>query len=180
MRKTSAVRLCLLCLAAFPLFACTATGPMGQSAATPVSYPPREFAHRVSDSHVDFYYNCSTPSPGMLHLEGLAFNPWESQPVGDLEFELDGVNARGSTVSEATMEVKDYKLFTNQSTPVNLDLQMAGSEVRFDLYYMYQFGEGDHNDFLSKIAWREAKPLTQWPHRSFVRDACSPGLHLSH
>jgi hypothetical protein len=113
----------------------------------------------------------------MLRLEGVAINPGQSQPVRHLEFELVGVDARGRAVSEARDVVRDYQLFTNESTPFRLDLKKAGSEVRFDLYYEYQFQEGDHNDFISKVAWRGGTLLALQPNRFLVRDACSETSH---
>ena len=176
MKKTNAVWLGLLCLAGLSLSACAADGTMGQYGATSTPYPPPGYVHYVSDGRVELYYNCS-PVPGIQRVDGLAFNPWKNQPIGNLEFELDGVNARGRTVSEATMIAKNYKLFPHESTPIELELKTVGSEERLDLYYMYQFQE---DDMLSmKAAWFADQPLTQWPFRSFVRDACSPTLHLT-
>lgn len=115
-----------------------------------------------------------------MHLDGLAFNPWSSQPVRALEFELVGVDSRGRSVSEATTQARDYQLFTNQSTPFELDLKTVGSEVRFDLYFAYQFQEGDHNDFqMSKVAWRGPVALALQPNRSLVWNACSATAHLA-
>jgi len=126
------------------------------------------------------YYNCSSPAAGSVRLEGLAFNPWSSQPVRFLEFELVGVDARGWSVSEAKAEARDSQLSTNQSTPFQLDLKTVGSEVRFDLYYDYQFQEGDHNSFISKVAWRGPVLLALQYNRSLVHDACSATAHLAH
>ncbi len=179
MKKLVAVRLGVCCLAAFSLVACSAAGGMNPSGGAAYAYPPRGFAHEASDSHVDFYYNCLMQPSGDLRVEGVAFNPRESQPIGNLEFELDGVGAHGSTVSEGTTQVKNYKILTGQSAPFQIDLHPVGSESRFDLYYVYQFGEGDHNDILSRAAWRVAQPLTQWPYRSYVRNACAPNEHLA-
>jgi hypothetical protein len=114
-----------------------------------------------------------------MHLDGLAFNPWSSQPVRALEFELVGVDSRGWSVSEATAEARDYQLFTNQSTPFELDLKTVGSEARFDLYFAYQFQEGDHGDFISKVAWQGPMALALQPNRSLVWNACSPTAHLA-
>ena len=177
MKKTNAVWLGLLCLAGFGLSACATGGSMSRFGVSSTSYPPPGLLHFASDSRIEVYYNCSTPSPGIQRVDGWAFNPWNSQPIGNLEFELDGVDARGWAVSETTMIAADYKLFTHQSTPIQLELKTVGSEVRLDLYYMYQYAE---EDMLSlKVAWSANQPLTQWPHRSFVRDACSPTLHLA-
>jgi hypothetical protein len=134
----------------------------------------------VATQQVVLYYNCSTPSPGGVHLDGLAFNPWSSQPVTELQFELVGVDARGRSVSEARTEARDLQLFTNQSTPFTLDLKTAGNEVRFDLHYAYRFDEGDHKDFrLSKAAWRGPILLAKQINWFLARDACSATAHLA-
>ena len=177
MKSTKAVWLGLLCLAGLGLSACAGDGMLRMPTATPTPYPPPGYVHRVGPYPVELYYNCSTPSPGALRLDGLAFNPWSSQPVRALEFELVGVDARGWSVSEATAEARDYQLFTNQSTPFQLDLKTVGSEARFDLYFSYQFQEGDHGDFISKVAWRGPVLLALQPNRSLVRDACSETAH---
>jgi hypothetical protein len=180
MKKANAVWLGLLCLATFGLSACAGDGTLRMPTATPTPYPPQGYAHRVATSHVELYYNCSTPSPGGVHLDGLAFNPWSSQPVRALEFELVGVDSRGWSVSEAATQARDYQIFTNQSTPFELDLKTVGSEVRFDMYFAYQFSEGDHDNIqLSKVAWQGPMALALQPNRSLVWNACSPTLHLA-
>jgi len=179
MKSTKAVWLGLLCLAGLGLSACAGDGILRVPAAAPSPYPPPGYAHRVATSHVELYYNCSTPSPGGVRLDGLAFNPWSSQPVRALEFELVGVDARGRSVSEAKAEARDYQVFTSQSTPFQLDLKTVSNEVRFDLYFSYQFQEGDHGDFISKVAWRGPTLLALQPNRSLVRDACSATAHLA-
>ena len=175
-----AIRIGLLILLSAGLAACAGDEPFRLSQATPAPYPPPDYAHRVATSHVVLYYNCVTPSPGGVRLDGVAFNPWSSQPVGALQFELVGVDTRGRPVSEAKTEARDFQLATNQSTPFQLDLKTAGNEVRFDLYYSYQFDEGDHKDFeMSKIAWRGPILLTKQTNRFFARDACSATAHLA-
>jgi hypothetical protein len=190
MKEINEFRTWLLILLGLGLSACAAGGTLRLPVATPTPYPPPGYVHRVATSDVELYYNCSTPSPGGMHLDGLAFNPWSSQPVRALEFELVGVDSRGWSVSEATAEARDYQLFTNQSTPFDLDLKTVGSEVRFDMYFAYQFSEGefqegqfqegDHDNIeISKVAWQGPMALALQPNRSLVRDACSPGLHLA-
>ena len=179
MKSANAVWLGILCLAGLGLSACAGDGTLGLPPATPTPYPPPGYTHRVAASPVELYYNCSASSPGGVRLDGLAFNPWSSQPVRFLEFELVGVDARGWSVSEAKGEARDSQLSTNQSTPFQLDLKTVGSEVRFDLYYDYQFQEGDHNSFISKVAWRGPVLLALQQNRSLVRDACSATAHLA-
>jgi hypothetical protein len=130
---------------------------------------------------VELYYNCSKPSPGEMRLDGLAFNPSWSQPVRDLQFELVGMDGGNRSLSAARSAARDYQLFTNDSTPFQLDLKTVGGEVRFDLYFEYHFQEGDHKEFLlSSAGWPGiARLAAMTPNRNLVRDACSPDLHLA-
>lgn len=90
------------------------------------------------------------------------------------------MDSRGWSVSEATTEARDYQLFTNQSTPFELDLKTVGSEARFDLYFAYQFQEVDHDNVeVSKVAWWGPMHLALQPNRSLVWNACSPRLHVA-
>ncbi len=178
MKWMTGIRMGFLLLLGMGLSACAADGTPLFPAAAPNPYPPPTYTHRAATSHVELFYNCSTPSPGGVRLDGLAFNPWSSQPVRALEFELVGVDARGRSVSEAKAEARDYQVFTSQSTPFQLDLKTVSNEVRFDLYFSYQFQEGDHPDFkVSKVAWRGPMLLALQHNWNLVRDACSESQH---
>jgi hypothetical protein len=137
---------------------------------------PDTFAHRVTDGHVVLYWNCSRDA-GLLKLEGVAQNPWEAQPIRFLEFDLVGVSAQDRTVSKATGATPDIQILTNQIAPFHLDVKPTGSEARFDLYYRYQFLEGEN------MGARLAGPLAALPrllaqgNDSVVRDACAEDKH---
>jgi hypothetical protein len=135
------------------------------------------FAHRTASSHVVLYWNCARPAPEVLRVEGIARNPWESQEVRSLEFELVGVDARERAVSEVTGEARSPGIGTNQTSPFLLDLRTKGGEVRFDLYYDFQFSEGDQNAFL--LAGPPMVPSRILPqgNRILVRDVCSESEH---
>jgi hypothetical protein len=101
--------------------------------------PPEAFPHRVATSEVVLRWICLQPEAGLLRLEGVAQSPWAAQPIGFLEFDLVGVNARDQVTVQTTGLARDIQLTTNQSTPFHLDLKTTGAEVRFDLYYRYRF-----------------------------------------
>jgi hypothetical protein len=111
--------------------------------------PSGSFAHRVATSELVLLWNCLQPGTGQVRLEGVAQNPWAAQPIRFLEFELVGVDAQERTTAQAAGTARDLQLFTNQTTPFQLDLKTIGTEVRFDLYYRYyflEFFEGDKED----------------------------------
>ena len=139
--------------------------------------PPQAFAHRVSNSEVVLLWNCLEPEPSLLRVEGVVRSPWQSQPIRELEFDLVGVDARERTTAQTAGAARDYQIYTNQSTPFQLALKRAGSEVRFDLYYRYRFQEE------WDMGARLAGPPTGGPRllaqtRSFlVRDICGATQH---
>jgi hypothetical protein len=139
--------------------------------------PPQAFAHRVANSEVVLLWNCLEPEPGLLRVEGMVRSPWQAQPIRDLEFDLVGVDAQERTTAQAAAAARDYQIFTNQSTTFQLALKRAGTEVRFDLYYRYLFGE--HVEMSALIAG----PPTAGPRlfaqtKSFlVRDVCGATQH---
>ena len=98
------------------------------------------FAHRVATSEVVLVWNCLQSESGLLRVVGEAQNPWQAQPIQYLEFELVGVDAQERTTAQATGAARDLQIRTNQSSPFDLTLKTAGTEVRFDLYY-YRFHE---------------------------------------
>jgi hypothetical protein len=151
-------------------------GCASRQAAAP-AYPPDAFAHRVADSHLVLYWSCSRPQAGRLRLEGVVHNPWEAQPIRYFEFELIGLDAQERTVSRTTGGARDIQIFTNQITPFHADLKMAGSEVRYDLFYQYKFSDGDLRDArLTGPGVGQPRFFAQ-ESRSLVRDACSESHH---
>lgn len=141
----------------------------------PTIYPPAVFSHRVGTSHVVLYWNCTQPEPGVLRLDGVAQNPHSPQEVRFLELDLAGVDAQDRFVSETKGAVRNFLLRLNEISPFQLDLRLAGTEVRFDLFYQYRFHE-DGGHFL-------AGPPVGGPHlfaqeqRFMARDVCSETQH---
>jgi len=125
---------------------------------------------------VVLYWNCARPEPGVVEISGLAFHPWNSQPVRSLELERVGVDSREHTVSEVGAEARDMQILTNQSTPFHLRLRTAGSESRLDLYYRYKFQDGGRDRMLASLAWNAPILLAQQV-QFRVRDACSETQH---
>ena len=146
----------------------------GQAPATasPVSFDT--FAHRVGSSFVVLYWNCQTPEPGRLQLEGIGQSPWAE--VRSLEFELVGVNIRDRIVSETKGEVRDPVIPTHQASPFRLELRTVGSEVRFDLYYQHQFVPEAMDALLTGPPMARPRHLAQ-AERFLVRDVCSETQH---
>lgn len=177
MKRMGKNRIGLLVLLSVGLSACAANGTPGLPAAASGPYPPPGYTHRVGNAQVDLYWSCTRPEAGVLRLQGLAFNPWQSQPVRFLEFELVGVDSSERSVSAVKAEARDLQLFAGQSTPFQLDLRMAGSEARFDLYYQYRFQEGDHLRPIARLASSRPFLLAQQTMRFMVRDACSETQH---
>ncbi len=141
----------------------------------PVAYPPQGFAHTISTPVMVLYWNCAQPEAGIFHLEGEAFNVWGDQPIQYLEFELAGVDSREGTVSEATADARDSQIFTHQSSAFGLELRPTGREVRYDLYYQYQYQQ-------SRMMLSGPMVAGTFPRYTgilnLVRDACSPTQHL--
>lgn len=158
------------------LSGCTADGSFPGSATQATPYPPPGYSHTIQSSAVVLYWNCARPAPNVVELSGLAFNPWQSQPVRDLEIELVGVDSRDRTVSAATVEAPDYQILTNQSTPFQLQLRTAGGESRLDLYYRYKFQDGGRDWIVAGPGWDGPILLAQQV-QFRVRDACSETQH---
>jgi len=133
---------------------------------------PEAFQHGVSSSHVELYWTCSEPAPGLLEVGGIAQNRWHAQEVRFLELELVGVNDRDRAVSSARAELPAILLHTNEISPFRLKLNAAGTEVRYDLYYQYQFTEGDLMSALEPVP---VQRFAQQNQRFTVRDACGRG-----
>ena len=176
-RNGQGIRRAMWACLGFAVAACAA-GESGSVAVmgAPPYYPPPGYSHTVESSQVALYWNCGRPSPGVVQVSGLAFNPWASQPVRYLEFELVGVDGGERTVSAARVEASDTQLLTHQSTPFQLTLHTTGAETRLDLYYRYQFQERGGNRMLASLAWDGPVLLAQQM-QFRVWDACSDTLH---
>jgi hypothetical protein len=137
------------------------------------------FAHRVATSEVVLLWNCLQPELGLLRVVGEAQNPWQAQPIGYLELQLVGVDAQDRQTAQAAGAVRDIQILTNQRSPFQLDLRTAGTEVRFDLYYHYQFhDEWDSSARLAGPAMAGPRLLAQ-TQTFLARDVCSPTQHLA-
>jgi len=148
--------------------------------AGPTPAPLNAFAHRASSSHLVLYWNCGRSTPDVLRLEGIARNPWYVEEIRDLEFELVGVGARERTVSEVKGEARNTAIRTNQASPFLLDLRTVGGELRFDLYYQYQFAEGEEMDaLLAGPPMVPSRFFSPGGNRFLVRDVCSESQHLA-
>ncbi len=179
----------LLVLLVISLAACTPEGGVRLPSAEPTAYPPPGFAHEVSSPAVELFWNCTRPVPGTLSLEGMAFNPWSGSEIRFLDFDLVGVDSRGSTVSEVSGPAQSLIFGMMRSTPFQLALPTTGSEIRFDLFYQYQYqepgegGDGDHRSRLPggapSLRLVSSTPLLPGPatQRFMVRDACSETMH---
>ena len=141
--------------------------------------PPEAFAHRVASSEVVLLWNCLQPEPGRLRVVGEAQSPWQAQPIRFLELQVVGVDAQDRETAQAAGKARDIQIFTNQRSPFQLDLRTAGTEVRFDLYYRYQFeDEWDTSARLAGPAMLGPRLLAQ-TQTQLARDVCSPTQHLA-
>ena len=129
-RKMWRIRLALACALGIALSACTADQSLRGPATEVTPYPPPGYTHTIQSSHVALYWSCARPDAGTIQVNGLAFNPWSSQPVRYLELELVGVDSREWTVSEAGTKARDIEILTNQSTPFQVNLRPTGRESR--------------------------------------------------
>jgi hypothetical protein len=158
------------------LASCAADGSLSAPATQATPYPPPGFSHTIQTSAVVLYWNCGQPESNVVEVNGVAFNPWQSQPVRDLEVELVGVDVRDRTVSETSAVAPDTQIHTNQSTPFQLRLRTSGSESRLDLYYRYKFQEGGRDFIVAGPGWNGPVLLAQQM-QFRVRDACSESQH---
>jgi hypothetical protein len=138
--------------------------------------PPQAFAHRVATSELVLLWNCLAPGPGGLRVEGIGQNPWQAQPIQYLELELVGVDAQERTTAQTTGAVRNVQLMTNQSTPFQLELKTAGTEVRFDLYYHYRF-EPEFDSAMLAGPPMTSPRLAAQTQTFLVRDACGANQH---
>jgi len=173
--RTRGARFTLVFLVSIALTAC-AGGSFTASAPPATPYPPPGYDHTVKSSHVALYWNCARPDPAVVEVSGVAFNPWSSQPVRDLEIEIVGVDARDRTLSAARADAPDVQLFTNQSTRFQVSLRTTGGESRLDLYYRYKFQDGGRDRMLAGLTWDSPILLAQQI-QFRVRDACSDSQH---
>jgi len=139
--------------------------------------PTAGFTNRVSSNQVVLYWHCTRPEPGILRVEGVAHNPWSSQGIRFLEFDLVGVDDRDRQVSATSAALPAALLWTNEVSAFRLDLKTAGTETRFDLYYQYRFNDANGRIFAGPPG-AGARRLAQQLRRFLVRDVCSETQHL--
>jgi hypothetical protein len=162
---------------AFSLAACASGGESTQFLSSALKGDPTAgFTNRVSSNQVVLYWNCMRPEPGILRVEGIAHNPWSSQAIRFLEFDLVGVDDRDRQVSGTSAALPAILLWTNETSAFRLDLKTAQTEARFDLYYQYRFNEGDSRIFAGPPGAGPQR-LTQQLRRFLVRDVCSETQH---
>jgi len=176
-RQLWCTRLALVCALGIALAACAADQTSRGLATEATPYPPPGYSHTVQSSHVALYWNCARPDAGIIQVNGLAFNPWSSQPVRYLELELVGVSSGERTVSEVGTKARDIEILTSQSTPFQLTLRATGAETRFDLYYRYLFQDDRDDRRQASLAWDGPVLFAQSQKQFRVRDACSETLH---
>ena len=152
--------------------ACAADGSRTSVLIGAEPFPPPDLPHRAASSHVEFYWRCDRTDPGMMRIAGLARNPWSSQAVQYLEFEAAGVDRDGRVVSEGHAVASADFLGTNQLTRFRLDIRSSGREVRYDLYYQYQFEEPDLDARLAGPGAGRVLMAARL-NRFSVRDACA-------
>jgi len=178
-RRALGARCALLVLAGIALAGCAADGSVIAGTPPTPPYPPPGYSHTVRTSHVELYWNCARAESAVVEIRGIAFNPWQSQPVRELEIEIVGVDARERTLSAAHTYAPVTQLFTNQSTPFQVSLRTTGKESRFDLYYRYRFQDDGHDRLRASLAWDGPVLLVQQGmlQQNLVRDACSDSQH---
>jgi len=150
------------------LAGCAADQALAPNVAEPAADPTAGYDRRVASAHVALFWSCAA-APGRLQLQGVALNPWSMQPVGFLELELAGVDARERVLSAGRAGVEDVLLRTNETTPFRVEVQTTGAEVRFDLYYRYRFQDTGRS-FLAGPGVPEIRLAQE--QRFLVRDAC--------
>lgn len=160
------------------LAGCAAEGMRSSSMLGSEPYPPPALPHRVASSHVELYWKCDRGEAGIIRVEGTARNPWSSQDVRYLEFDLFGVDRDDRTVSSAHAAAPNVMLGTNQITRFEVALRMTGREARYDLLYRYRISE------MEEMSARLAGPSTplrfaQSTVQFMVRDVCSDTQHLA-
>jgi hypothetical protein len=125
-------------------------------------HPPAAFEHRVSAADVRVFWNCTQPEQGVLQMDGVVQNIG-GQQIQFAEVEVVAVNASNQTVSSARSAVRDIRLQSNQSSPLQLQLRTLGDEVRFDMFYRHRVGS------VSGIGADGPRQV-----QNMARDVCSP------
>ncbi len=166
-------RFVILAVVALFLAGCAGMESGGGGGSAPVLYPPPGMDHRVGNSHLELFWRCVRPEPGVLRLDGLVANYNNAQPIRFFEAELVGVDAGGRERSAARGEARDQSIPTAQMSPFGISLKEGGDEARFDLYYNYQFQDNEH----MMLSAGHGFHLLAYSQRSLARDVCNPAQH---
>ncbi len=81
--------------------------------------------------NLELYWNCTSPAPGVVDVEGIVHNTSDGE-VRFVELDLVGVNG-SRMVSETRAAVDPAVLSLNQTAPFVLRLGTLGSETQLDL-----------------------------------------------
>ncbi|MBI4536463.1 MAG: hypothetical protein HY712_00735 [candidate division NC10 bacterium] len=157
------------------LAGCAGMGAGGSSSSVFAPYPPPGMDHQVGAEHVELFWRCLRPEPGLLRLDGLAMNRSSPHPVQFFKAELVGVDAGERTRSSGRAEARDIVIRTYEASPFEIVLREGGDEVRFDLYYDYQAQIPDHIILSAGARFR----MFAYYQRYLARDACNPAAHRS-
>lgn len=114
-----------------------ACGPVIMS----TSSEEREFPQRVTDGRVELRWSCSRTEAGEVRIEGVANNPWHSQPIRSLQIQVFGVDSNGANVMLASARPRDFLIQTNGRSPFEITFTPASTEAQFDFIYVYRFDE---------------------------------------
>jgi hypothetical protein len=170
-------RVWLAAASVFWLSACAGDYPSTQFLDSALKADPTAgFTNRVSSSQVILYWHCTRPEPGLLRVEGVAYNSWSAQAIRFLEFDLVGVVDWDRQVSATSAALPAILLWTNEVSAFRLDLKTVGTETRFDLYYQYRFNFGDRG-IIAGPPGAAPQRLAQQLRRFLVRDVCSETQH---
>jgi hypothetical protein len=96
-----------------------------------------DFPNHATRGPVYVYWTCSRPEPGLLQVDGVAVQPGYPSPVLGLKMRLEGLDARGATLSVGEATAKEYAMQTMQQNPFQVTVRTVGTEKRFNLTYKY-------------------------------------------
>ena len=134
-----------LLVVALGVWGCGAQPWTGASTDVPLKeYPPSEFAHRVGSPAVELFWNCGAEPPSGLGFQGIAYNQWFAGEVRWVDLVLAG-DTHGRTVSQGSAH-EIFQLGRLRAAPFQIVMPVTGTEVRFDLYYQYQYREPGDRD----------------------------------
>ncbi len=158
-------------------------------------YPPLEFSHRVASPAVELFWNCAGGPPAGLEFHGIAYNQWFAGEVRWVDLDLKGVDAQGRTVSQGSAH-EIFQIGPLRAAPFQIAMPLTGTEVRFDLYYQYQYREPGDRDTgerhtqgapvfpgfrlaasasVQRVDARNAVPPCGDCQQFLARDVCAPG-----